>query len=252
MNTSKEQTLDDKSWAGNYWGRNGALRQELAKHRALLHNRFMKWHGMNCISSAYHSAAGNAVAKMRAQWWFAPFWAIVALWCAERALRWSNKLWNESSAYEKTPDICEVRQSICRKVSAFLPWRRRYLGEASCAVDNGLLLLSGHAHTPHVRPLLLIGRADILLREGKMPEDVRPLVNEIREMADAVIIHLSDQSTLPFVIAEKRHYARVYRHLADLYLRVGWRGRAATCRLKMLDLAEESGAADQVLKSRVR
>lgn len=241
------KTPDDKSWAGEYWGWGGSLRGELAEPRARLRANPYDWEAMSGMSSAYHSAGGNALGRMRDAW--APlklFWGIVGLWCAERALAWSNRLWDNIPKSQLTADMCDIRQSICRKVAQHIPWRRKYLVNAWWAIVEGLDLLSeGAPHASHTLPLLLTGKADVMLRNGEDYQEVKKVMGEIRRLADDVVAYLS-----PDFIQEMRQFTRVYRHLKDLYRRIGNDADADACQRIMEQLAEESGAGDQVLKAR--
>lgn len=244
---------DELQWKGQYWGRNGALKQGLRILLSRIRDKQERYEAMSALSSLYYSAAGNALKVqyrahegLRKLWWLIRGW-----WYLERALRWSNKLWRTKSSSYATPAMCDVRQAICL-TAAQLPWHDRMLREAEAAIDLGLTLIR---HSPkqvlHTHQLLLIGRAQVLLLKESPVEETHLVLDYAKERADHTVPRLTDAMTAENAVAEKRQYARVYRHLSSLYVQIGRTRDSEYCRETAARLAGEVGADDQLAKMHI-
>jgi len=82
----------DKSWAGDFWGVNGALTKAKELYW-MIAGKGKKRDALSSLSSTYFSAAGNAKAIFfKARFYAKPLWVFRVVWCLFQANRLSDKL----------------------------------------------------------------------------------------------------------------------------------------------------------------
>ena len=155
VNTAAQQLagqVRDLAWKGCYWGADGAIRKAERLHCLSLGQRGQS--AWSALSSTYYSAAGNALARARANLLMAPYWLVQAYRYLEKAHRASDRA--AASGYEPmSADELDVRQSILRKCGD--------LDGALACIDHALGKPGLRADT---NLLLLVGRAEILEAQG--------------------------------------------------------------------------------------
>lgn len=217
MSASSSQQVYEKTWRGQYWGRDGVIAQ--AK-RNITHPPTAG--EISALSSTYYSAAGHAFAKLQTSSIFRkPFWAFRSLWCLFFAGYISNLLVQRFGLSGMTPDQLDVRARIL--------FRQKRYGRALEATMKGL---SQKDLPPDTEALLKIGLAEIQLATGYVS-----LAAASYGEALGLISRIRPTTTV-----------RLYRSLADFYRKRGYHEHKKDMAAKALEVAQKHKLDDQVVK----
>ena len=231
-----------KSWAGDYFGRDGAI--ELAKARCVRVARDNTVEAYSGLSSTYYSAAGHAYARLRQT--FSPHWAVRAWYCMQLAVDYSDKMVeNAGGVHALTVDQLDIRQSIYRKAAKMLfgkKRRREFTIEALRCIRLGLDEKNAQGHA---RGLLLVGLIDI--HTQKNPVSISAPHNIVREWIHEA--HNIAEETAP---DDPNQASRIFNGCAVGFERVGNSIFATKARKRARELSESTGAKDQLLKQEAR
>lgn len=211
--------------------------QKQEKEKMQSNDRQVRAGGYSALSSTYYSIVGTAFSQLKASLrpkWLAPVksavwcltWLPLTVWCYWRMLPLSNRVVELIGYDGMSADQCDIRQSVLR--------RRGQYGEAKKCIRAALAKNPEKAHT---RGLLRVGLAEIYWHEGDR--------RSVREET-----YVAAMEAAKAVKQDPRQAARIYRHCADLFSRVGGNDRylIAALHRRAQELAQTTGARDQLLK----
>lgn len=231
---STERTLHDQMWAGDYWGRSGALVRAAGKWLPLPEDLDSRAGALSSFSSLHYSAAGNAHARaskrsrLSARRWF---WYLRGAYHLLLARSYSWKLVREVGLESMTADQLDIRQSILRKMRA--------RPQAILECINAALRKNP---SPHCKALLLVGEAHALERRALARDRPGRIVIAEQDIKRACELAAGVEDSEPAQVA------RVYRAAAGFWERRKNLNRAVYLRVKARELAARAGAEDQLLK----
>jgi len=198
-------------------------------------DRMVQARAYSSLSSVYYSIAGTALSRLKeiirhrhigSAFLYPVSWALLGCWCYYRMLPLSNRVLETCRGYgQMSADMCDVRQSILRKRGRF--------SEALVCINWGL---QKHGSKPHTLGLLLIGKADIYSRKGEKAG----AYFSVKEACNRAIDAEKD---------DPNQAIRIYRNVAAILDLIKMDPELSRlCRQKTAELAEATGAKDQLLK----